>query len=397
MHIVCVSFAAIDEAQGPAIHVTEIAEGLARIGHKLTLLTPTYRIKRTLSNVNVVKYGNANGRCALTNNIKLLKSLYMIYYRSPYAVIYFRDCVSCVAVPIISKLTGVPYVLEVNNIPQIQRSVEAEDFPTNAGNRLAVLNGKLRKWIGDLIFHGLCKSAARILPLTYGCERMLRDDFGISRDKIHVVPDGVNLKLFFPRDKRCVREKLGIEQDCPILGYVGSVHSYKGVEVAIRAFGGILAAVHDARLVVVGSGPLLSRYKQLARELGFEDSKVRFVNEVSIEESAEWMSSLDIGLALSKPTPTGWSPIKVFSYMACGVPVIATRTSGLEIVEETKAGILVDPDDTDEVTQACIGLLRDPDRRRKMGENGRINSVERSSWEKVCSKVSRLCEEVVKK
>jgi glycosyltransferase involved in cell wall biosynthesis len=90
---------------------------------------------------------------------------------------------------------------------------------------------------------------------------------------------------------------------------------------------------------------------------------------------------------------TGVSPIKVFEYMACGKPVIASRIGGLEFIEEEGVGLLINPEDTLSLEQILYDLIKNPQKRKDMGNRGHEITRERFSWE---SRVTQI-EEVFKK
>ena len=77
----------------------------------------------------------------------------------------------------------------------------------------------------------------------------------------------------------------------------------------------------------------------------------------------------------------------------CEKPVVATRTSGFEILEENDAGLLINPEDAQEFANAIIRLLEAPDLRKKMGENGRRYVVKERSWESVARRVAEVCQQ----
>ena len=82
--------------------------------------------------------------------------------------------------------------------------------------------------------------------------------------------------------------------------------------------------------------------------------------------------------------------------MACGKPVIATRTNGFEIIEENNSGILIDPENSGEFRDAIMNLLTNKKSRNQMGKNGREIVVENFSWECVAKKVENVCASVSK-
>ena len=93
----------------------------------------------------------------------------------------------------------------------------------------------------------------------------------------------------------------------------------------------------------------------------------------------------------------GGTNLVLMEYMACGKPIVATRTDGFEVLEENLAGLLVSPEDQHEFADALNRLISNPQLRRKMGENGRRHIIENRSWESVAREVFEVCQMVVRK
>ena len=74
--------------------------------------------------------------------------------------------------------------------------------------------------------------------------------------------------------------------------------------------------------------------------------------------------------------------------MACGLPVVATRVGGMvEVVDDQRTGLLVEPDNEEALSQAILELMKDAPRRQSMGAEGRRRVLERFTWEKVTEKL----------
>ena len=124
------------------------------------------------------------------------------------------------------------------------------------------------------------------------------------------------------------------------------------------------------------------------------DGKFIFTGTVPYEKVPQYINSSDICVVPKKPIKC--SPLKLYEYMACGKPVIASDIEGVrEILVESKSGICVPPESPHELAQATIGLLRDTKARESMGKNGRRHIVENRSWESVARKVFEVCQMVV--
>jgi glycosyltransferase involved in cell wall biosynthesis len=100
--------------------------------------------------------------------------------------------------------------------------------------------------------------------------------------------------------------------------------------------------------------------------------------------------------AFSKKKDIPGSPLKLWEYMACGKPVIATNTEDFKVLEGYNAGILVDPEKPEEVADAITTLLKNKDLREEMGNNGRRYVVENRSWGAVAGEVEKVMRVSVK-
>jgi glycosyltransferase involved in cell wall biosynthesis len=91
----------------------------------------------------------------------------------------------------------------------------------------------------------------------------------------------------------------------------------------------------------------------------------------------------------------GLSPLKLCEYLSCEKPVIASRISGLEILEEHQMGLLVPPENEVALAQAIVRMLKSFSLREEMGKNGRQYVVEHRSWESVARKTLEVFEELI--
>jgi glycosyltransferase involved in cell wall biosynthesis len=102
----------------------------------------------------------------------------------------------------------------------------------------------------------------------------------------------------------------------------------------------------------------------------------------------------DVCVVLKKRLKSGYSPIKVYEYMACAKPVIASRVEGLEFIESEGVGRLVEPGDTICFERAMLDLLLDPRKGAHMGEKGIRLVRERFSWSSVTLRIESILKEL---
>lgn len=164
------------------------------------------------------------------------------------------------------------------------------------------------------------------------------------------------------------RARFGIDPDAPLIGAIGTVIPRKGLVHLVRALPRVLAAMQNARLLVVGDQPgrHAADLRHMAAALGVGTSIV-WAGRVS--GSATILAALDVLVLASIEEPFG---LVAGEAMAAGLAVVATAVDGVpECVSDNQTGVLVPPADSTALADAIIALLRDPERRRQLGAAGR--------------------------
>lgn len=186
---------------------------------------------------------------------------------------------------------------------------------------------------------------------------------GADPRQVRVIRYGVDLSSFVPGE--------------PVPGLVvmvGRLVEKKGPEFAVRAFARAAADVPDARLVIIGDGPLRARVQQLVFELGLED-RVRLDGARDHGWVTEVLRTASVFIQHSVVADDGdreGTPVAVVEAGAAGVPVVATRHEGIaEVVVDGVTGLLVDEGDVEGMGRAIAELLSDPARARRMGASSR--------------------------
>jgi glycosyltransferase involved in cell wall biosynthesis len=166
----------------------------------------------------------------------------------------------------------------------------------------------------------------------------------------------------------------------PVLLFQGRLVPNRGVEVFIET----LARLPEIAGVIIGGGPEQARLKTLAHERGL-DGRLVFINQVPWEELTEYTAGADLGFYVQPNTCESWYltlPNKVFEYLMAGVPVVASDYPVLRgPVSGEGVGVLVSPDDPDQIAAAVKGLLADPGRLAGMRENALRVARTTYNWE----------------
>ncbi len=216
----------------------------------------------------------------------------------------------------------------------------------------------------DLFRRGEC-----FLPISEHWRRKL-GELGCPENRMDVHHMGVDTARYVYRARR--RDK---SQPLQLL-VVGRMVEKKGVADALHAVAGLIEAGHDARLTIIGDGPLRERLEQTRDALGLGE-RVAFLGWRKQDYIARAMREADILLAPSVTTESGDQegiPVTIMEAMACGMIVLSTWHSGIpELVEHGKTGLLVKERDREGITRTLIDLAEaSPEQWRRYSQAARL-------------------------
>ncbi len=217
--------------------------------------------------------------------------------------------------------------------------------------------------------------ADRIVPLTPDTFSGLSIE-GRLLGRSTIIRNAVDARRFsLSRDGAGVRAELGIAPDAPIILSVGVLVPRKGFDALVRALPAVLAQVPAARLLIAGGPPgggIDSRENllALADELGVTGSVTLLGRR---DDVPELLAAADVFVLASRHEG---DPAAVLEAMATARPVVVTPPAAAA-VEDGRNGLVVPQGDVGTLGQALIGLLRDPDRARALGNEAR-RTVERN-------------------
>jgi glycosyltransferase len=244
---------------------------------------------------------------------------------------------------------------------------QPENEVTNSIEKKVLNSVKEERKLLEYVDHIVCLA-------DYAREILCRD-YGIKADKVTVVNNGLSdkAKSLMCGERSELKEKYKIDTDEKIILYAGRLDEMKGVSYLIKAFRKVLEHEPNCRLWIAGDGA----YNPLFREAEGIWSKLCFTGQVSREQLFELYQIADIGVMPSIFEPFGYVAVEM---MICGLPVVATATSGLdEIVEDRITGFKVGLISENQTTAVDVGmlaqkliyLLHSPEERERMGRNGR--------------------------
>jgi L-malate glycosyltransferase len=188
---------------------------------------------------------------------------------------------------------------------------------------------------------------------------------GIDRDRIETVYEGIDLHRVQVEPAANIHAEFWLPTHAPVVGAVAALTQEKGHKYLIDAAALVVREVPDARFVILGEGDLRPTLERQIKELhldkhvvlpGFRADVLAFMKSFDVFV----MSSLFEGLGTS-----------LLDAMALSKPTVASDTGGIpEVVSHGETGFLVPPRDAHELAAAITKLLKDPERRQRMGRAG---------------------------
>jgi len=243
--------------------------------------------------------------------------------------------------------------------------------------------GRLNKhrWYGFVRMQGrVARRAGPLITVSGSSRDDICRDFRVDREKVHIVPLGVDTRLFRPRPEQP-----------RVPGRIVTVTSadspLKGLPVLLRAVAK-LATERDAHLVVIGTPSDATR--QQLRQLALGD-RVTFASGLPDAEYARVLASAEVAVI---PSMYEGFSLPAVEHMASGTPLIASKAGALpEVTGE--AALLVPPGDSEELSAALRGLLDDPAARAQLATRGLDRVGMRFAWPAVAAATETLYRKVI--
>lgn len=244
------------------------------------------------------------------------------------------------------------------------------------------------------------RRALKRCELLTGCSQELTDrvlKLGYHGKPYRVIPYGVDVDLFCPADDAAHpesgtawRERLGIPDHATMLLGVGRLATKKGFHVLLDVLPRLLAEFDDLHAVIAGGGDqiaeLLAAVAKWEPEHG---TRIHLPGLVAHDDLPDLYRGADLFVLPAIHDPQGnvdGLPNVILEALASGLPVVSTAISGIPLaIESGVQGILVPEQDRSALEGAIASLLRDPERRRRMGARARTRAVLHLTWDQVAA------------
>jgi glycosyltransferase involved in cell wall biosynthesis len=230
-------------------------------------------------------------------------------------------------------------------------------------------------------------------------ERALR--LGARAGDTEVVPYGVDVAAFRPdpAGAAAARNALGLAPGAPLVLSVGRMVYKKGFTYLLEAFARVLARHPDARLAIVGYGDLRAELERRAAELGIAGSVI-FPGQLERERAAQYIGAADVYVVPSVRDQGGnvdGLPNTLLEGMSAARPIVATGIAGMpDVIADGVHGLLVPERDPQALALAVSRLLEDRGLARTLGERARRRVLEELTWDAAAERFERAYERALR-
>jgi colanic acid/amylovoran biosynthesis glycosyltransferase len=227
---------------------------------------------------------------------------------------------------------------------------------------------------------------AAVIAVSRDMERRLAE-LGAAPQKVHYNPCGADCDLFTPTDASA---------NPPVFVAVGRLVPVKGPRYVVQAFREVLDACPEARLRMVGDGPLMATCRALSESLGLAKA-VEFCGRLAHAQVPEAMRGARTFVQHSVATPEvkcEGMPVSVMEAGACGLPAVVTRNGGIpDVVLDGQTGFLVDEGDVSGMAGRMVELARDPALAGRLGRAARERVCAEFSMDRSIERLARILAE----
>src|SRR6266851_9055907 len=376
------SQAGLDAPGGARTHVTGFLSGLVQEGARLEVFSG--RPLQTACDVHHISGSSyrhlLREAAALSYNIRFIASARKLLAQKRPRLLYQRHGRFLFAGAVLSRLLGIPLVLEYN---------ASEDWMAKYWDP-----ARFSPWL-RLCERVSVKAASLIVVVSNPLKQELMGA-GVPAERILVNPNAVDPEWFHPHcGGTKLRQDLGFRSADIIVCFVGTFSYWHGVAVLEQAIGSLLekhqVASGQLKFLLVGDGPLAPQLRN-ALEPYARHGLVTFTGAIPHGSVRAHLDAADVLVSPHVPMPGGGpffgSPTKLFEYMAMGKAIAASALDQIaDVLEDGRTALLVKPGDADELADAVQRLAADEQLRIALGRNARETALARHTWRQNAGRV----------
>jgi len=208
----------------------------------------------------------------------------------------------------------------------------------------------------------------------------------VPKERVYSIPNGFKKDFFYPLDTKTSKETVGFPTNKKILLSVGALSPTKGYSNMIKSMKKITNTRKDIHYYIIGSGDLRKTLEKQVSQMGLRDY-ITFVGGKRHGEIHLWINACDLFVL---PSINEANPTVMFEALGCGKPMVGTKIGGVpEIITSNKYGLLVEPSDSEDLTEKVLmGLEMEWDRKKI------IAYAEQFTWENISKQILQIYQKV---
>jgi len=253
--------------------------------------------------------------------------------------------------------------------------------------------------INRLFYNFLCllegmatKFSNHVITVTHYWKNVICKRSNISKTKASVILNLPDIKVF-NTNQFGKREK--INENFVIL-YPGTLNKHCGVDIVIKAIALVKEEIPSLKFVIYGKGRELYRLQSVVKELALE-GVISFHDHVHLDEIPGLMHDADVGVALlagSEKYSEQALNVKLFEFLAMGLPSIATKSKATGYYLNEDIVMFSQPNDPKDVARCIRELYSNPSKRRELERNG-LEFIKKNNWNLVISDFLKIVDKLV--
>ncbi len=363
------------------VHINGIVNGFRKAGVSANIISPAGTAEVSDTPSRHIGSGRLLKFVSLYTPELIFEMLEILYNAKCYlgligeksvTEVYERYAFFAFAGALFSKRKAIPFLLEVNYF-------SGTPLVRKRSRMLLPLAKRVEKYVFT--------RASRIITVSSYLKEKIMEEYGLAEDKFLVQPNAVDLDRFdiSQREAKPLKDSKEVT-----IGFVGGFYPWHGLDFLLEVFGELLSTGQQAKLVLIGDGPERLKIETQVNQLNLQN-KVSFIGAVSPKELPSYLKNFDIGVM---PNSNDYgSPMKIFEYMAAGVPVVAPDYSPiLDAIKHRWNGFIFQRNNVESFLRVLQEVIAD-DSTGKVAEQARQDIKTKLNWDAHVSEILSCLEQ----
>jgi glycosyltransferase involved in cell wall biosynthesis len=235
--------------------------------------------------------------------------------------------------------------------------------------------------------------ATKIIVVADNVKEYIVNQYKIPSGRIAVVSNGTNIEVSIPLKKSLCRKILEVEEYNPVITFIGSFFRWQGLEIFVESVHYVRQVFPKLKVLMAGDGEIFEDIIKMIKRFKMTEN-FSLAGRVDYQAVPIYIGASDICVGRfeqPKYRNVGGSPLKIPEYLACGRPVVCSKTrADWEYIENYRLGTLVDPDNPRAVGDAFINLLSNPNELSRMEVRCRNYAEIHLSWKNCTKKIEEI-------